>query len=89
MFESLLIGFEAAMTLTNMAFICGGVLLGIVFGVLPGIGFLLGPLFELSFRQTMLMYRSDLSIMLTSPISLIFVALTVYFLWRFGFQRRK
>ncbi len=53
------------------------------------IGFLLGPLFELSFRQTMLMYRSDLSIMLTSPISLIFVALTVYFLWRFGFQRRK
>ena len=26
------------MTLTNMAFICGGVLLGIVFGVLPGIG---------------------------------------------------
>ncbi len=53
------------------------------------IGFLLGPLFELSFRQTMLMYRSDLSIMLTSPISLVFVALTIYFLWRFGFQRRK
>jgi len=53
------------------------------------IGFLLGPLFELSFRQTMLMYRSDLSIMLTSPISLFFVVLTVYFLWRFGFKRGR
>ncbi len=53
------------------------------------IGFLLGPLFELSFRQTMLMYRSDLSILLTSPISLAFVALTLFFLWRFGFKKKR
>jgi len=53
------------------------------------IGFLLGPLFELSFRQTMLMYRSDLSILLTSPISLAFVALTLFFLWRFGSKKKR
>ena len=48
------------------------------------IGFLLGPMFELSLRQTLLMYKMDLSILLTSPISLIFLVLTAYFLWRFG-----
>jgi putative tricarboxylic transport membrane protein len=48
------------------------------------IGFLLGPMFELSLRQTMLMYKTDLSILFTSPISLIFQLLTVYFIWRFG-----
>ena len=31
-------GFEAAFTLTNMMFICGGVTLGIIFGVTPGLG---------------------------------------------------
>ena len=50
------------------------------------IGFLLGPMFELSLRQTMLMHKSDLSILVTSPISLGFLLLTVYFLWRFGFR---
>jgi len=48
------------------------------------IGFLLGPMFELSLRQTLLMYKMDLTILLTSPISLTFVLLTIYFLWRFG-----
>ena len=48
------------------------------------IGFLLGPMFELSLRQTLLMYKSNLAIMLTSPISLAFLLLTVYFIWRFG-----
>jgi putative tricarboxylic transport membrane protein len=48
------------------------------------IGFLLGPMLELSLRQTMLMYKTDLTILFTSPISLIFQLLTVYFLWRFG-----
>ena len=48
------------------------------------IGFLLGPMFELSLRQTLLMHKSDLSILLTSPISLTFLVLTVFFLWRFG-----
>lgn len=53
------------------------------------IGFLLGPMFELSLRQTMLMHKSDLTILLTSPISLGFLILTVYFLWRFGFRPGK
>ena len=48
------------------------------------IGFLLGPMFELSLRQTLLMYKSNLAIMLTSPISVTFLLLTVYFIWRFG-----
>jgi putative tricarboxylic transport membrane protein len=48
------------------------------------IGFLLGPMFELSLRQTLLMYNMNLAIMLTSPISLAFLLLTVYFVWRFG-----
>ena len=37
----------------------------------------------------MLMYRTDLGILLTSPISLFFMALTVYFLWRFGVPRKR
>ena len=53
------------------------------------IGFLLGPMFELSLRQTMLMHKSDLSVLLTSPISLGFLLLTLYFLWRFGPGRRR
>lgn len=48
------------------------------------IGFLLGPMFELSLRQTLLMYKTDLSILFTSPISLAFLLLTLYFVWRFG-----
>ena len=31
-------GFENAFTWTNMAYICVGVTLGIIFGVLPGLG---------------------------------------------------
>lgn len=47
-------------------------------------GYLLGPNFELSFRQTMLMYKSDLTIMFSSPISLVFLLMTVLFIWKFG-----
>ncbi|MDP6566863.1 MAG: tripartite tricarboxylate transporter permease [Alphaproteobacteria bacterium] len=53
------------------------------------IGFLLGPMFEMSLRQTMLMHKTDLSILVTSPISLVFLLLTVYFLWRFGFRTKR
>jgi putative tricarboxylic transport membrane protein len=53
------------------------------------IGFLLGPMFELALRQTMLLYKSDLSIMFTSPISLGFLILTLYFAWRFGLGQKK
>ena len=38
MLQHLGAGFEAAFTLTNMLFICGGVTLGIIFGVTPGLG---------------------------------------------------
>ena len=47
-------------------------------------GYLLGPNFELSFRQTILMYRADLTIMFSSPISLVFLLLTFFFVWKFG-----
>lgn len=47
------------------------------------IGFLLGPMFETSLRQTLLMYKSDLSVLLTSPIALVFVLLTIGSIWRF------
>lgn len=53
------------------------------------IGFLLGPMFELALRQTMLMYKNDLSIMLESPIALGFLILTAYFAWRFGRPEKK
>lgn len=48
------------------------------------IGFLLGPMFETSLRQTMLMYKSDLTVLISSPIALLFVVLTLISLWRFG-----
>lgn len=53
------------------------------------IGFLLGPMFEMSLRQTMLLYRSDLTVLFTSPISLVFLTLTVFFVYRFGFAGRR
>jgi putative tricarboxylic transport membrane protein len=47
-------------------------------------GYLLGPNFELSFRQTMLMYKSDITTMFSSPISLVFLLMTVLFVRKFG-----
>jgi len=38
MIESLLAGFEAALTFYNLAFIAAGITLGIVIGVIPGLG---------------------------------------------------
>lgn len=51
------------------------------------IGFLLGPIFETSLRQTLLMYKADLTIFLSSPIALVFVLLTLFSLWRFARRR--
>lgn len=48
------------------------------------IGFLLGKMFELALRQTLLMHKSDMTILLQGPISLAFLLLTIYFVWRFG-----
>ncbi len=52
------------------------------------IGFLLGPMFENSLRQTMLMYKANLMILLSSPIALVFVLLTLFSLWRFARRPR-
>ena len=53
------------------------------------IGFLLGPMLEMAMRQTMLMYKKDLSVMFTTPIPLIFLLLTLFFVWKFGFAGKK
>ena len=53
------------------------------------IGFLLGENFEISLRQAVLMNSSDLSVLFTSPIALVFLLLTVYFVWHFGFRGNK
>jgi putative tricarboxylic transport membrane protein len=46
------------------------------------IGFLLGEMFETSLRQSMLLYKSDFTVILESPISLIFLCLTIFILFR-------
>ncbi len=46
------------------------------------IGFLLGGMLETSLRQSLLLYKSDFSIILESPIALAFLALTVFVLIR-------
>jgi len=46
------------------------------------IGFLLGGMLENSLRQSLRLYRSDLSAVFTSPIALIFIALTLFVLYR-------
>jgi putative tricarboxylic transport membrane protein len=52
------------------------------------IGFLLGSNFEIYLRQTVLMNKSDLSVLFTSPIALVFMILTAIFVWHFGFRNR-
>lgn len=52
------------------------------------IGFLLGPMLEMALRQTMLMHKTDLTILITRPISAVFLLLTVFFIWHFGFRGR-
>lgn len=46
------------------------------------IGFLLGGMFETSLRQSLLIYKSDFSEILTSPIALVFLVLTFIVLVR-------
>ncbi|WP_282607240.1 tripartite tricarboxylate transporter permease [Pelagibius sp. Alg239-R121] len=46
------------------------------------IGFLLGGMFETSLRQSLLLYKSDLGVVLESPIALVFLALTIFVLVR-------
>jgi putative tricarboxylic transport membrane protein len=46
------------------------------------IGFLLGSMFETSLRQALLLYKSDFSAILYSPIALVFLTLTLLVLVR-------
>lgn len=46
------------------------------------IGFLLGGMLETSFRQSMLLYKSDVTVIFSSPIALVFLLLTVGVLGR-------
>ncbi len=51
------------------------------------IGFLLGRMFETSLRQSLLLYKSDLSAVLQSPIAMVFLVLTAAVLY--GSLRRR
>ena len=53
------------------------------------IGFLLGPMLEFSLRQALILYKGDWTIFFSEPIPLVFLALTVIFLWRFGRKPAK
>jgi putative tricarboxylic transport membrane protein len=52
------------------------------------IAFILGPLFEDALRQTLVLFGDRPQDLLTRPIALFFVAVTVYSLWRIGFRSR-
>lgn len=53
------------------------------------IGFLLGPMLEFSLRQALILYKGDWSVFFSKPIPLVFLGLTVLFLWRFGRKPAK
>ncbi|NKC13690.1 MAG: Tricarboxylate transporter family protein [Gammaproteobacteria bacterium] len=53
------------------------------------IGFLLGPMFEIALRQTVLIHKADFSVFFTHPIALVFVVLTIVFAWRFTVGGKK
>jgi len=46
------------------------------------IGFVLGPMFEMSLQQTLIMSRNNILIMFQRPIALVFIVFTVVFIWR-------
>lgn len=41
-----------------------------------------------SIVASMLMHKTDLTVLVTSPISLTFLVLTVYFAWKFGARKK-
>jgi len=49
------------------------------------IAFILGPLFEDALRQTLVLFGDSPGDLLTRPIAVFFVAVTVYAIWRLGF----
>ncbi|GGO81852.1 hypothetical protein GCM10011348_21810 [Marinobacterium nitratireducens] len=52
------------------------------------IGFVLGPMFELNIRQTILLSDGNIGFLLTRPIACGFILMALYIAWRLG-KRRK
>jgi putative tricarboxylic transport membrane protein len=53
------------------------------------IGFVLGPILELSLRQTLILSRNNPMILIQHPVSLIFLILTALSIWKLGFPSKK
>ncbi|KIX11174.1 tripartite tricarboxylate transporter permease [Dethiosulfatarculus sandiegensis] len=53
------------------------------------IGFVLGPMLEMSLQQTVVMSWVNPFFITQRPIAMVFLALTVVFLWRIAHSRRK
>tara|TARA_B100000929_G_scaffold290775_1_gene285859 strand:- start:107 stop:1468 length:1362 start_codon:yes stop_codon:yes gene_type:complete len=53
------------------------------------IGFLLGGMLETSLRQALLLYKTDVSVLLESPIALAFLCLVIVILGRSAFKAKK
>jgi len=53
------------------------------------IGFVLGPLFELSLQQTLIMSEMDITIMLRRPVSCIFIIITVLSIIRITWKKMR
>ena len=53
------------------------------------IGFILGGMFETSLRQSLLLYKSDIGVILESPIAIAFFGLTAILLVRSAWQESR
>lgn len=52
------------------------------------IAFILGPLFEDALRQSLVLFSDSPGELLTRPIAIIFIVLTIYSVWRFGAREK-
>lgn len=52
------------------------------------IAFILGPLFEDALRQTLVLFGDNPENLVTRPIAMIFLVLTIYSVWRLGFREK-
>jgi len=53
------------------------------------IGFVLGPILELSLRQTLILSKNNPMMLLNRPVSLAFLILTAFSIWKLGFRQKK
>jgi hypothetical protein len=47
------------------------------------------PMLEFSLRQALILYKGDWTVFFSKPIALVFLVLTVAFLWRFAWKPAK